>query len=346
MAAMFSGDFLSARSWIKQTLEIDPSQVRCRRVEFMVEFYAGAPWPEVWENNFEWRWHGHVGQRPPIPKEKLWDGSPLAGRRILLAGEGGLGDQVQFVRYASLLARQGPVVVACHLSIMPLVASMPEIDSIVEAERLSNAFPAHAEYDVAIPMMSLPGTLQTTPETLPAVPRFKIPPERIETALGRMTRDTLNIGISWHSTNDRAKCIPLEEFKRIADIPTVHLYSLQRTGMDESGHNTVGQDVDRAGFWLTDLQGGPADILNTAASICALDLVIATDGMIAHLTGALEKPVYMATLHMPDWRWGLGAETTPWYPTMRMFRQPTFGDWKSVFSRMVEAVKSDWNLSI
>jgi hypothetical protein len=224
---------------------------------------------------------------------------------------------------------------------MPLLASMQEIDSIVEAERLSNAFPAHVNYDVAIPMMSLPGTLRTTPETLPAAPRFKIPPERIETARGRMTRDTFNIGISWHSVNDRAKCIPLEEFKRIADIPMVRLCSLQRAGMDESGHNAVGQDVDRAGFWLTDLVDGPADILKTAASIRALDLVITTDGMIAHLAGALETPVYMATLHMPDWRWGLGAETTPWYSTMRVFRQPTFGDWKSVFSRMVEAVKRE-----
>src|SRR6266851_7283481 len=80
-------------------------------------------------------------QRPPIPKEKLWDGSPLAGRRILLAGEGGLGDQIQFIRYASLLARQGPVVVACDRRIMPLVANMAGIDSTVETERLSNAFP-------------------------------------------------------------------------------------------------------------------------------------------------------------------------------------------------------------
>lgn len=344
MAAMFSGDFALARSWIKQTLEIDPSQKRCRRVEFMVGFYAGSPWPDVWENSFEWRWPGYVGQRPPIPKEKLWDGSPLAGRRILLAGEGGLGDQIQFVRYASLLARQGPVVVACHRRIMPLVASIAGIDSVVETERLSNAFPANVNYDVAIPMMSLPGTLRTTPESLPAVPPFQIPPERIEAARGRMTRGTLNIGICWHSANDLARCIPLAEFKPIADIPGVHLYSLERAGMDESERDTVRQNVDRAGFCVTDLEDGPVDILNTAASIRALDLVIATDGMIAHLAGALAKPVYMATLHMPDWRWGLGTDTTPWYPTMRMFRQSTFGDWKSVFSRMVEAVKSDWKL--
>jgi hypothetical protein len=344
MAAMFSEDFSGARFWIKQTLEIDPSQIRCRRVEFMVGFYAGAPWPEVWENDFEWRWHGYVGQRPPIPKEKLWDGSPLAGRRILLAGEGGLGDQIQFVRYASLLAPQGPVVVACDRRIMPLVANMAGIDSTVETERLSNAFPADVDYDVAIPMMSLPGTLRTTPESLPAVPHFQIPPERIENARGRMTHGTLNIGICWRSANDRARCIPLEEFSRIADIPSVNLYSLERAGNNESERDAVGQNVDQAEFGLTDLEDGPADILNTAASIRALDLVITTDGMIAHLAGALAKPVYMATLHMPDWRWGLGMETTPWYPTMRMFRQPTFGDWKSVFSRIVEAVKRDWEL--
>lgn len=284
-------------------------------------------WPE-----YEWRFKRKIF--PPRPfTQPMWDGSPLNGQTILIHAEQGFGDTLQFIRYATLVKqRGGRVVVACPAMLAPLVATCPGVDQVVPDKTPLPPF------DVHLPMLSAPYVFRTTLATIPAdVPYLFADPEREQWWRDALAdADGFKIGLSWKGDakhrKDRFRSIPLAKFEPLARLDGVRLFSLQ-----------VGPGVDQiaelAGrFPITDLDSYLQTFADTAAVMKNLDLVITIDSAVAHGAGALGVPVWVAIPAAPDFRWMLQREDSPWYPTMRLFRQKQLGEWDEVIDRLVAAV--------
>jgi hypothetical protein len=261
-----------------------------------------------------------------------WDGSYLAGRTILVYPERGLGDTIHLVRYLPLLQRKGGrVVFACPKPLMRLLNRSPGIDLLVPEGSDPPGF------DVHVPLMSLPYLLGTTLPTIPADVPYVFPDETRVQLWGQVLRwlPSFNVGIAWQGNprfkSDRTRSLALRHFAPLARIPGVRLVSLQQN----KGHEQLaqadfpvlelGSDLDRSGAFT-----------DTAAVMKHLDLIIACDTAIGHLAGSIGVPVWIALSLACDWRWMRGREDSPWYPTVRLFRQKEPGDWLGVFARMAE----------
>lgn len=285
---------------------------------------------------YEWRWQLKNFKRRQCP-QPLWDGSPLEGRTILLAAEQGLGDTLQFIRYAPLIRQHGAMVLAeVQKQVRPLLSNLSGVD------RLLVQGGATPDFDVYAPLLSLPRLLGTTLATVPA----DVPYIHADPALIAKWRDELaalpgfKIGIAWQGSpanrTDRGRSIPLECFEALARLPDVTLVSLQK-GL---GSEQVAALADR--FPVIDFgsrldeESGP--FMDTAAVMRHLDLVVTCDSALAHLAGALGVPVWIGLMLSPDWRWLLDRDDSPWYPTARLFRQTRVGDWREVFERMAAAL--------
>ncbi len=286
-------------------------------------------WP-----GYEWRWKcKEFGSLPPF-HPPLWDGSPLDGRTILVHAEQGLGDTLQFIRYAPLVhQRGGCVILVCPPPLIRLLSRSPGIERLVAQ---GEALP---EYDVHVPLLSLPGLLRTTLESVPAdVPYLDAEPQLVEAWRHRLgSYPGFKVGIVWQGNPkfrlDRLRSIPLGQFAPLARVPGVHLLSLQKG----PGAEQLAAVTDR--FPVTDLGRCLDDFMDAAAVLKNLDLVISVDTAIAHLAGALGIPVWVALPFAPDWRWLMGREDSPWYPTMRLFRQTRPGQWEDVFHHIAEALQ-------
>jgi tetratricopeptide (TPR) repeat protein len=286
---------------------------------------------------YEWRWRRRQA-RPRHTSQPRWEGSPLAGRTILLWREQGLGDTIQFVRYAALVSRQGGrVVVECPACLVPLLSRCPGIDVLVTENQ------PLPQLDVQAPLLSLPALLKTTLASVPAlVPYLHAEPERVtawRTRLG--ARRAFRVGVVWQGNpyfrGDRHRSFPLASLAPLAAVEGVQLVSLQKE------HGLEQLRAER-GFPITVLEGLDASggaFVDTAAVMRCLDLVVTADTAAAHVAGALGVPVWLALSRAPDWRWGLSGETTPWYPSMRLFRQGQLGDWRSVFASMATALRRE-----
>ncbi len=275
--------------------------------------------------------------RPPINAQPSWDGSPLAGRTILLHAEQGLGDTLHFVRYAQLLCAEGArTIVACQKPLLRLLRSCPGIDEIVD---LNGALPF---FDVAVPMMSIPGLLRTTLASIPApIPYLTADPDLVDSWRERLkSTPGFRIGIAWQGSaifhGDRQRSIPLAAFAPLAAVPGVRLISLQKgDGSEQIRQLRPAFEIEDFTAEL-DEEHGP--FMDTAAIAANLDLVVTSDISIAHLAGALGVPVWIALSVFPDWRWLLDRDDSPWYPTARLFRQRTPDDWGEVFRQVAETV--------
>jgi Flp pilus assembly protein TadD len=281
-------------------------------------------WPE-----YEWRWKCPDVHCPTLAQPR-WDGGPLAGRTILLQAEQGLGDTLQFARYAPLVEQHGgKVLLTCQPALFRLLATCPGVDRL-----LTTGSPL-PDFDVQAPLLSLPGIFRTDLATIPAqVPYLSADPELEH----RWRRELelwpgFKIGIAWQGNpahaQDRQRSLPLAHFEPLARLPGTQLFSLQ-----------VGpgaEQLQQIGFPVIDLGSrfNPASFDDAAAAMMALDLVITVDSAIAHLAGALGLPVWVLLAYLPDWRWLLDREESPWYPTMRLFRQDEPGDWNGVVGRVV-----------
>jgi Flp pilus assembly protein TadD len=285
-------------------------------------------------SEYEWRWQARLPLREfERPK---WTGDSLAGRTILLHAEQGLGDTLQFFRYAALVKGRGAkVILECQPVLEKLLAGCPGVDRLVAAGEQLPPFDVHA------PLLSLPGILKTSMASIPA----NVPYVFADDALIALWRDTLDtgqrfrIGINWHGRPGRGhwreRDIPLECFASLGQVPNVQLISLQR------GEGQL--QLPRSGLPIIDL-GEDVDtvhgaFMDSAAIMRNLDLVITSDTSVPHLAGALGVPVWVALPFVPDWRWLLDRSDSPWYPTMRLFRQKSPGDWTSVFQEMSAALQ-------
>ncbi len=265
--------------------------------------------------------------------QPLWDGAPLAGRTILLHMEQGLGDMIQFLRYAPLVQRQGGrVVVSCPARLRQLFGRCPGIDVLVDEKGELPAFDVHA------PLLSLPARFQTTLETVPAdVPYLSADPALVERWEPRLAElRGMRVGVCWQGNprhrSDRQRSFPLAELEPLARVPGVTLVSLQRgPGAEQQARVARRFHVEEV---ANDLDQEAGAFMDTAAIMTHLDLVVTADTAIAHLAGALGVPVWIALARVPDWRWLLGRDDSPWYPTATLYRQRTTGDWGPVFAAM------------
>jgi tetratricopeptide (TPR) repeat protein len=283
---------------------------------------------EGWRK-YEWRWLTKDA-KPHGLTAPLWDGTDLRGRTILLHCEQGLGDAIQCVRFARLVKEQnGIVLLSCPPSLARLFKDVAGVDGIFPDSR------GLPDYDVHAPMMSLPGLFRTTLENIPAgVPYLQSDPTRADLWKDRLAGYRgFRVGIVWRGSaanrNDRKRSMTAAQFAEFLDIPGLAVISLQKDGtaeeMEKLGH-IPGPFLDT----------GPLqeDFRDAAALMANLDLVVSVDTSVCHLAGALAVPVWTLIPFVPDWRWLLQREDSPWYPSMRLFRQPKIGDWRSVLDRV------------
>jgi tetratricopeptide (TPR) repeat protein len=284
-------------------------------------------WPE-----FKWRWQ--LGQIAPREfNEPHWTGQDVAGKTVLIHAEQGLGDTLQFVRYVPLVKERGATVIfQCHKPLLNLLAGFRGVD------RLLPLFSELPPLDYHSPLMSLPGVFKTTLDTIPAsVPYLFADPELTAEWKTRLAGiGGFRIGINWQGREGKGlfvhRDIPIDCFTSVAQLPNVTLVSLQKSAQRKELPEPI-------------LDLGPIDqahgaFMDTAAIMMNLDLVITSDTSIAHLAGALGVPVWVALPLSADWRWMVTRSDSPWYPTMRLFRQLTEGEWTAVFADMKGALRS------
>lgn len=260
----------------------------------------------------------------PIP---LWQGEDLAGRTLYVYLEQGFGDTLQFARFLPILAQRGArIIFDAQPELLRLLRCLP---GIAELRPPGSAIP---DADFHVPLMSIPSRVGITLESVPAPISYLAPPPTDVPSLYRPPGTRLAIGIAWagrpEHANDHNRSMPLEQFLVLCDLPGVTLYSLQK------GPRAGDLAALHAQPLVRDLGGQIRDFADTAALVTQLDLVICVDSAVAHLAGALGRPVLLLLPYTPDWRWLARREDSPWYPSMRLVRQPAPQDWRSVMQQV------------
>jgi len=334
-ALVRQGDFQAGTERSEAALKIDPKYAEAHKNLAIVWLLLGdfeRGWPK-----YEWRWRCPGNSLPAIDRP-MWDGTSLTGRTILLVAEQGLGDTLHFVRYADVLKQQGArVVVASQTALLPILESCPGIDELV---KLDSAYPA---FDTWAPLVSVPGLCKTTLESIPAnVPYLTADPERVQYWADRLAKTPgFRIGIAWQGSPDfhadRQRSIPLEQFGTLAKIPGVQLFSLQK-GFGSEQIAALGGQFDVVDFG-DELDGAAGPFMDSAAILRNMDLFISSDTSVPHLAGAMGVETWLALSVSPDWRWLLDRDDSPWYPTTRLFRQQSLGDWDELFERIATELR-------
>ncbi len=280
---------------------------------------------------YEWRWRRKENARKLRDfTQPLWLGEVLvADKTILLHHEQGLGDTIQFVRYAPMLAkRNARVIVEVQ---PPLKVLISQIGNGVQVIGRGDDIP---NFDIHCPLLSLPLAFRTELHTIPAdVPYLAVPKDWIERWKGRLSPlFGCRVGVVWSGSathkDDHNRSIALARLAPLLDVPNIAFISLQKELRDADAQILAAEPR------ITDLGSHFIDFSDTAAAIVQLDLVITVDTSVAHLAGALGKPVWILLPYCPDWRWLLGRDDSPWYPTARLFRQPRPGDWAGVIDQV------------
>jgi FkbM family methyltransferase len=297
--------------------------------------FAGG-WPE-----YDWRWQTGEVILPDIDVAR-WNGSSLDGKTILLTPEQGLGDTIQFIRYAKWLKNKYDcrVIFQCPKQLKQLLATVEGIDDQVET--LNNLPPV----DCFAPLLHVPNVLCQEPADFPAqVPYISADENLVAVWRERLKAYSgLRIGIAWRGSPghqaDQFRSLPLEHFTGLMRLKNVHFFSLQKgPARDEINRLAARIDVIDLGREIDEKTGA---FVETAAVMKNLDLVLACDTAIIHVAGAIGVPVWALLSNVADWRWLTKGEKTPWYPTMRLFRQPSIGDWPAVIDQIETALLAEF----
>lgn len=266
------------------------------------------------------------------PTRPMWDGSDLQGKRILVHAEQGLGDTVQLLRYLPLIARRGgKIVLAVQQELHQLCRQVKGIESLLTQGDVTS------DFDVHCPLPSVPRIFGTTlPNIPPGVPYLHADPQRADFWKQKLADGGpgLKVGLVWsgRSTPDPHRSMRLTNMAPLAQCHDARFYSLQKGAASAQIYRAP------AGMPIRDLSGDLSDIAETAAIIANLDLVISIDTMVAHLAGAMGKPVWVMLPFLPDWRWHLERSDSPWYPTMRLFRQAHPREWDAPVEQAAAAL--------
>ena len=315
----------------RRSLSIDPESSHVRfhlGVAHLLlgEFTNGLPY-------YEERYNSDVMLKREFPQPR-WHGEPLAGERILLYAEQGLGDTLQFVRYVPMVAaRGGRVVLEVQPKLRALLAELLGVEQIITTGETVS--------DIAwqCPLPSMPFACGTELATIPAeIPYLKAESARVRKWRELLNGSSFNVGLVWagnpgRTGNGRFRSVPPEALRGLSHASSIALFSLQKgTGEDQV-------EKIRSLIPLRELPAPFDDFADMAAAIMALDLVITVDTSVAHLAGGLGRHVWILLPFVPDWRWMLHREDSPWYPTARLFRQSSPGSWETVIATVADALE-------
>jgi tetratricopeptide (TPR) repeat protein len=299
---------------------------------------------EGW-HNFEWRYKRSNDARSF--DHNMWNGNTdLHNKTLLVRAEYGQGDTIQFIRYLPFLkARGATIIVEAQQSLISLLSLCPYIDHVVPI--CSNGIPPVA-YDLQIPLMSLSERCKTEDETdIPCIIPYLFAQEELIHYWKEQIKNDHNfkIGICWDSSPYyetfksplSRKSVPLELFAQLAHVSSISLYSLQKMNGVEQIQNLSHKTIIHT---FQDFDNTHGRFMDTAALITQLDLIITVDTSIAHLAGALGKPVWVLLPYVADWRWMINRTDSPWYPTMKLFRQQYPGLWQPVMDHIVQTLRT------
>jgi tetratricopeptide (TPR) repeat protein len=326
--------FQEALASYQQAIDLKPNYAEAIWNRGLIRLLIGDM-PGGWQD-IEWRWARTNYQNYPAAKDcKKWNGETLTGRSMLVYVEQGFGDMFQFCRYLVPLIESGAeITFAAPQVIHRLLSTLsPKLNL------QSNYFSADAT-DYHCTLFSLPAVFNTRLDNIPSlVPYLKAEPELVEKWRTKIGTKGFRIGISWQGNPagdvDIGRSLPLAALAPLAAIPGVRLISIQvQNGLEQLRNLPPGMHVEV----LEGFNEGADGFIDTAAVMQNLDLVLTTDSAPAHLAGALGVPVWTMLMEVPDWRWMMDRSDSPWYPTMRLFRQPGAGDWASVVNEVHEAL--------
>ena len=319
-----------------RALTDEPNDATCHRYRSFANLAKGNL-AEGWQEH-EWRIKIRGNSRPDcLNAAPMWAGEDITGKKILLHSEQGHGDTIQFVRYAPLVAGRGArVSLVVHESLRRLfAANFPDMD-------VGDTLGMRAGFDYQAPLMSLPHILGTTSEAaIPhEVPYLVADEARIAKWRDRLGAHGFRVGINWQGNPvyaaDRDRSIALRHFAPLTRVAGVRLISLQaQNGLDQLNDLPAGMTVETLG---EEIVSNPDGFREMAAVMANLDLLVTSDSAPAHLAGAMARPVWVALPACADWRWMAGRDDSPWYPTMKLVRQKTLGDWASLFDGVAVAL--------
>ncbi len=315
----------------------------------LAQFNLGAV--ELMSGNFAAGWRGYgwrnltLPQAPRVVAARRWDGQPIPGQVLLVHSEQGYGDTILFARFLQQAKQQSQakIVLEGPAALIPLLGTIAGPDQVIQA----GADLPRADFEIPLP--GLPGVLGIEIQHLPgSVPYLRAPHSASSAWRQHLSASSINIaagqaplrvGIVWtgnaaQELNSNRSCT-LAHFGRLATIPGIAWYSLQK----EATEQVVEADWPAGPTAIAALGPMLNDFGDTAGALNALDLVISVDTAVAHLAGALGRPVWTILSHTPDWRWQLDRPDSAWYPTMRLFRQPRWGDWDVVFNEVAAALR-------
>jgi tetratricopeptide (TPR) repeat protein len=307
-----------------QAVGINPENAEAHWGRFWVHALRGE-FPKAWDD-YEWRWKLSNRTTPELDDSApLWESGDLTGQTFFLRAAQGYGDTIQTIRYAPVLAEMGATVkVGCPPALARLFADAPGVSEVVTGNAGKVGFNSHQA------MFSLPRILGTTLDNIPGtVPYLTAPSlEGIELPA---TTGVFRIGLTWHGSGSQSpdrRSVPFDQLLPLLGQERTMFFSLQ---LGDAAHDPARAGTENK---LADLSPLMDDFASTAALIEQLDLVITIDTAVAHLAGALGKPTWLLLSAAPDWRWMLGRDDSPWYPSMRLFRQAKLGDWSDPLAKL------------
>ncbi len=316
------GEVEAAIEHYTRAIALDPDYAAAHWNRALMNLLSGR-FAEGWEEQ-EWRWKVEgfpSARRRFVPP--LWSGEAIAGQTILLHAEQGFGDTLQFLRYVPMVAETGAcIVLEVQPQLAPLAAKLPGVTQLVQRGAALPPFDWHA------PLLSLPRAFKTTLETIPGkTPYLSADPALVARWRNRIPEDgAFRVGLVWAGSpthgNDRNRSLDPSLLQQLPEIPATRFYSLQIGAAQPLPAEII------------DLSQGLENFAESAAALACLDLLITVDTSSAHLAGALDIPVWTLIPSAPDWRWQIEREDSPWYTSMRLFRQKKRGDWAGVMKRV------------
>jgi tetratricopeptide (TPR) repeat protein len=330
------GQWQRALDYVEQALKIDPHNAKARFNRATLLLLLGN-YQQGWQE-YEVRFQLNDPNHPTLATtQPNWQGEELKNKTILVYSEQGLGDTLQFVRYLPLLKQRGAHVI---LQTQPALIAFLNTQSSLGIDQCVATGQTPPPYDYYVPLMSLPQRFNTTLDTIPAAAGYLQVP-KVNASTWPITNAALKIGLVWAGNpqhkNNHNRSLPLKLLEPLLENTVIQFYSLQCGLPPQEINSTPFKDR------LVDLSSQLKSWIETAQLISQLDLIITVDTAVAHLSGALGKPTWMLLPFIPDFRWLLERQDSPWYHNVRLFRQPQRGDWASVIAALKQALEQKNN---